>query len=196
MNEKPKSQSLTIKYEHIVEKIVTDIGISQAFDIRNPPAPQPNIHPTKALWDTGATISIITKTVVDALGLIPKGTILMNHGAGSLLTNTYQTNLFLPNKVCMIAVLVAEYPDHAIDYKVVLGMDIISKGDFSITQSGGKTCMTFRMPSIATIDYVAESEKLTFVGAKRNEPCRCGKVDKNGNPVLYKFCHGGKNNRS
>ena len=40
-----------------------------------------------------------------------------------------------------------------IDVDVLIGMDIISKGDFSITASQGKTKFSFQIPSTHDIDY-------------------------------------------
>jgi hypothetical protein len=72
-----------------------------------------------------------------------------------------------------------------------MGMNIISMGDFSITNLGGNTTMSFRVPSIQRIDYVAGmktgqqiiKDKLP----SRNDPCPCGSGKK------YKYCCG-KNN--
>jgi len=36
-------------------------------------------------------------------------------------------------------------------------MDIINRGDFSITNVGAKTVFSFRMPSIKEINYVKEA---------------------------------------
>ena len=38
-------------------------------------------------------------------------------------------------------------------------MDIISLGDFSVTNVDGKTAMSFRFPSIKEVDYVLEANK-------------------------------------
>jgi hypothetical protein len=35
-------------------------------------------------------------------------------------------------------------------------MDIIAMGDFAITNSDGRSCWTFRMPSVEEIDFVKE----------------------------------------
>jgi hypothetical protein len=48
---------------------------------------------------------------------------------------------------------------------VLIGMDIIGRGDFSVTCVGGKTCMSFRFPSKATIDYVAEGKAANLAAA-------------------------------
>jgi hypothetical protein len=44
---------------------------------------------------------------------------------------------------------------------VLVGMDVISLGDFSITNVGQKTVVTFRVPSCETIDYVAEARGIS-----------------------------------
>lgn len=36
---------------------------------------------------------------------------------------------------------------------IIIGMDVISKGDLSITNYAGKTVLSFREPSMGTVDY-------------------------------------------
>ena len=40
--------------------------------------------------------------------------------------------------------------------EVILGMDVITQGDFSITNLNGNTVFSFRVPSLHRLDYVAE----------------------------------------
>jgi hypothetical protein len=68
-------------------------------------------------------------------------------------------------------------------------MDIISLGDFAITNVGGESCMSFRTPSLLTIDYVVEANKIAWARVGRNDPCPCGKKKADGSPVLFKHCH-------
>ncbi|MBE0676857.1 MAG: SEC-C domain-containing protein, partial [Bacteroidales bacterium] len=60
----------------------------------------------------------------------------------------------------------------------LLGMDVINRGDFSITNLLGKTVMSFRVPSLQTIDFVAGIRShIPQVADKipsRNDPCGCG----------------------
>lgn len=75
-------------------------------------------------------------------------------------------------------------------------MDIITRGDFAITNVNGKTTFSFRFPSIGTIDFVDEGQKMEKAQTKgtaaikkekkvgRNDPCPCGSGKK------YKNCHG------
>jgi len=39
---------------------------------------------------------------------------------------------------------------------MLIGMDVICKGDFAITNFQGNTTFSFRMPSMYEIDFVAE----------------------------------------
>lgn len=112
----------------------------------------------RGLWDTGASKSSVDKRVVDELGLIPvgKGTISTANGVVSV--NTYFVNLTLPNRVTVRDVLVT-CADLGNDIDVLIGMDIIRHGDFSITNTNRSTTFSFRIPSITEIDYVKESNK-------------------------------------
>lgn len=42
------------------------------------------------------------------------------------------------------------------DSDLIIGMDIITQGDFSITNFGGRTLFSFRIPSLHSIDYESE----------------------------------------
>lgn len=42
---------------------------------------------------------------------------------------------------------------------VLIGMDVINNGDFSVTNHGGVTKFSFRMPSQNHIDFVADGQR-------------------------------------
>jgi len=71
--------------------------------------------------------------------------------------NTYLVNLFLPNNVVVAAVPVSEGGIAGGD--VLIGMDIITMGDFAITNCDGRSCWTFRMPAVEEIDFVREIQE-------------------------------------
>ncbi|MCI6278226.1 MAG: retroviral-like aspartic protease family protein [Bacteroidales bacterium] len=146
-----------------------------------------------AIWDTGATGSVISRRIAERLSLSPVGKQLINHANGTATVNVYIVNILLPNQIRFKAVEVTEgvFED---SFDVLIGMDIISRGDFSFTNCRGLSVFSFRIPSMEVIDYVsdARNKKKTFqVPIKnsqkklgRNEPCFCGSGKK------YKFCHG------
>jgi aspartyl protease len=185
----PHFQALTIKYRGIASRIVTDVLISDAFDPAHPPTPPLKKETTKALWDTGANRSAITPSLAKALGLASTGTQIVGHFGGSSLKPTYLVNVYLSDSVMIYGVIVSEC-DETPNFGFILGMEIITSGDFSITNVAGKTCMSFRCPSIAEIDYFKEHSKIQFAGVGRNDPCPCGKKDASGNAVKFKKCHG------
>jgi hypothetical protein len=184
----PKFLACTIKHSGMTNKIITRVKICQAFHPTKPPSPPYPFHEVSALWDTGATNSVITKATVTALSLIPTGVTEVHHAGGRTENvNTYMVNFILPNTVGVYGVRVSECSEVHGNAGAIIGMDIICTGDFSITNVGGKTCMSFRTPSIDTIDYVQEAQRLKAslnVKIGRNDPCHCGSGKK------YKKCHG------
>ncbi len=114
-----------------------------------------------AIWDTGATATVITTNVVRALNLIPTGMTNVNTANGSAIQNTYIVNIGLPNGLMVTDVTVTEAPGLSSGCDVLIGMDIIVLGDFSITNHKGNTCVSFRFPSMHEIDYVNHTVRVT-----------------------------------
>jgi predicted aspartyl protease len=80
--------------------LVTDVNI-------HVPATS-NLVPIKAIWDTGASGSAITKSVAKKLGLIPTGMAQVNTANGVAIQNTFTVDIGLPNKVIIQGVIVTE----------------------------------------------------------------------------------------
>jgi hypothetical protein len=100
---------------------------------------------------------VITQGVVDKCGLKPTG-MKQVHGVHSTQdAETFLINVMLPNGVGVVNLEVTLGQIHGAD--LLLGMDIITGGDFSITNGEGRTIFSFRVPSIATIDYVKEANR-------------------------------------
>ena len=179
----PGFQALTIKASGRASQLITDLAVSAAFDLGAPPNPQPPTTSTKALWDTGASKSVISRAVVKALSLTPTGATNVSHAGGMSVSPTHLVNFYLPNQVGIVGVLVTEFEGTG-DFGAIVGMDVITFGDLSITNVAGQTWMSFRTPSLASIDYVQEHSTKLFRGAGRNDPCPCGSGQK------FKKCHG------
>lgn len=114
--------------------------------------PEPNIA-VSAIWDTGATQSVITESVAKALGLIPTGQEIVNGVHGPKPANVYRVSFILPNKVIFNIVKVTSAPILGNNIHALIGMDIIAQGDFAITHRGNKTRFSFRMPTCGHIDF-------------------------------------------
>lgn len=168
----------------LMRTLQTPCGVCKAF---NPLSKDkhPEISQFEGLWDTGASSSVITKKVVDKLGLMPIGKSKVYHANGESIVNVYAVNIFLPNQVAFSFVKVTEGVLNGFD--ILIGMDIITMGDFSLTNVGGKSTFSFRIPSIKEVDFVAENKLSNAYNSgkvSRNSKCPCGSNKK------YKHCHG------
>ena len=117
------------------------------------PGTQPPVVGFQAIWDTGATLSVITQAVVDKCDLKPTG---MTHVAsvhGEQDVETYLVNIALPNKVTVTGVTATKGILKG-DVHILIGMDVIATGDFAVTNHGGFTQFSFRYPSQEHIDFV------------------------------------------
>ncbi|MBI5215701.1 MAG: SEC-C domain-containing protein [Ignavibacteriae bacterium] len=190
MNNKIGFHAFTIKANGLLREIVTDIGVSVPF-LEKEVSPSDNrIFRTKALWDTGATNCAVTEETARILNLHPISVARISHANGiSNNVNVYLVNVYLPNNLIIPGVRVSECKETAGKFGIIIGMDIISHGDFAITNVNNLTTVSFRIPSVQTIDYVAESTIMNNNFARslnigRNKTCYCGSGKK------YKHCHG------
>lgn len=141
-----------------------------------------------AVWDTGATNSVISNQVVNECNLQPSGMTYVDGVGGRHVTPTFIINLFLPNQVLIADVPVTLMALTA-DFDILVGMDIINLGDFAISNYDGNTTFSFRMPSIEKIDFnpnTSPKNRPVRVQPKpgRNQPCPCGSGKK------FKHCCG------
>jgi predicted aspartyl protease len=179
--------AFTSDYPALTRVLSNRIFISEAFDPNAPPQPPPQFKEYVGIWDTGATGSVITEKVVNDLGLKPTGQTTVFHADGETPNvPTYLVNIGLPQSVLIGGVPVSRGKlGGGVD--VLIGMDIISMGDFAITSRDGKTCHSFQIPPTHRIDFVQESKIQQAIASNkvgRNDPCPCGSGKK------YKQCHG------
>jgi len=66
------SRSFTTKHDGLANTLANDIGVYRAFLPSNPPEIS-DIKKFRAIWDTGATNTVITERVVKACKLRPTG---------------------------------------------------------------------------------------------------------------------------
>jgi len=138
----------------------------------------------KALWDTGATNSVITQDIVDGLSLKPIGMTKVHTASHTVDAEVYMISILLPNKICIPNLRVTK--GNITGYPMLIGMDVINKGDFAVTHHQGKTSFSFRSPSLCEIDFTKQTMPADPRMRKvpRNDPCPCGSGKK------YKKCHG------
>jgi hypothetical protein len=137
-----------------------------AFDPAAPPATPPVFHDFQAIWDTGATNSVITQRVVDALALKPIGMTQVQGVHSNELSETYFVGIGLPNNVTRPHLTVTK-GKLSVGSDVLVGMDIIAFGDFAVTNRGGLTVFSFCLPSHRDIDFVKEhNDEQSKIGRK------------------------------
>lgn len=123
-------------------------------------------HECQALWDTGASASVITEAVAAALGIAPTGRVKVQTANDERDSNVYLVDILLKNGVAFPNVTVTEGTIRG--YDVLIGMDIITQGDLAITNAGGKTVVSFRCPAYQEIDYLKEAPN-GFLPGNREE---------------------------
>jgi predicted aspartyl protease len=180
LSEKRSNQgyTFTVEYNRLSRVLITPVEIEASKDTKD------KIQ-INALWDTGASCSLIRPEVVRKLDLKPiSKTFISTPSEENVPSNVYLVNLFLPNKTKIVDVQVTEGRPNSCD--MLIGMDVITLGDFVISNYDKKTALSFRMPSLMKFDFCKDSylKPLENDSKKvgRNEPCPCGSGKK------YKHC--------
>jgi len=112
----------------------------------------------KTLWDTGASLTFIKPKVRDQLKLCT----FMNDasatiaGVGGLFKADFtivsiQLNAYFTIEYCPVYVL-----DFPVNSDMIIGMDILSMGDFLVSNAGKKTTFSFVMPPLPDSKNLAE----------------------------------------
>ncbi len=146
-----KYKTFTVKSEGIDKYLISDCGISA---YHNPFAQkvQPPINIYSGLWDTGAAGTVISSKIVKELDLKPCRKAKVTHAHGESIANVYCINIFLPSQIAFTFVTVTEGKlGDGID--VLIGMDIITMGDFAVSNFNNITTFSFRVPSVGLIDF-------------------------------------------
>jgi len=107
-----------------------------------------------AIWDTGATSSVITKKVADELELKPISMTQVHTANGIRDCNVYSVDITLPNNINISNVNVTEATLQGFD--LLIGMDIIGLGDFAVSNHQGNTMVSYRIPSDGGVDFVKQ----------------------------------------
>ena len=149
--------AFTSSYNEISNKLKNEVNVSsQGREVLKVPA----------LWDTGATNTCISNQVVEELALVPTGKKNMHTPSGSKEVSTYLINIKLPNNVNMNDIEVCDSDIGNQGIALLIGMDIIGLGDFSVSNYQGHTVFSFRIPSQGKIDYAKEIRINNLIGQK------------------------------
>lgn len=182
------STAHTTRFTGIVKKILLPCCVSLPGENIS----DDDIHKHQALLDTGATSTCVSLQLAADLKLVKvrdedlKVANNQTHSAEVYCVQIRMGNYTVRN------IEVYGLPMEGTGKDVIIGMDIISKVDLSITNYKGQTVLTFRAPSLETIDYVEEirlNNKCLAthqINTKRRIPDKCAC----GSGKEYKNCHG------
>ena len=112
----------------------------------------------RALWDTGAGGSFVSRKFIEKLQLDEhaKWLITTPHGK-DVPTTTYLADLAIDNDLEFRGIEVGVF-DHDRDTDIVIGMDVLGQGDLSITNFNRRTQISFIRPSIYPVDYTEDAD--------------------------------------
>jgi hypothetical protein len=140
-----KHKAFTANFGKIVFDITTKILIASEKNIS---------REFTAIWDTGAQGSVITKKVAKILELTHIGWTTVRGVTGEARAKIYFVDFILPSKI-QIQTEVTSCDDLG-NSDALIGMDIITLGDFSISNHRRKTVFSFRIPSFHKIDFTSQ----------------------------------------
>jgi hypothetical protein len=140
-----KHGSLTIKHNSVVDEIASSVWIKSSLE------KDFTARRYKVIWDTGATNTVIGGHIAEELGLKAVGGATAYSVNGEYDCECYMVDIRLHNHAQMSNIMV--FSGDFNGYDVLVGMDLITCGDFAITNFNGKTTFTFRTPSMTEIDF-------------------------------------------
>ena len=137
---------LEISFPGIVKEIKSSCLVSQARSPNDPDLRRSRL-PFLALWDTGATISMISQKVIAACKMKEEGYVAEVRHVGGMDKNVpkFYVNISVKDGPEFHSVQVLRGRLHGFD--VLIGMDIISQGDFQVLNGEGKTQFSFSLPA-------------------------------------------------
>jgi len=127
--------NLTIEHKGLASKIV-----SQAVIISVDSGKSINVS---AIWDTGATTSLINDKIVKSLRLKKIGIAQVKHVAGATAFPIHLAAIDIKGGMKITEHRLVSFPSiHPFD--MIIGMDIIAQGNFYIENNGGNTIFSFK----------------------------------------------------
>ena len=137
--------TITRKYQEKVDSIVTESYVYTPIDL-SIDKPVRRVKVLRSLWDTGASVTLISARVAKVLELKSIGKSgVSGYNDGIDVKDTYCVHIGLPTGDIVTNIMAMEFDSD--EYDVVIGMGIICKGDLAITNYSEKTTFSFRIPS-------------------------------------------------
>ena len=138
-----KESAFTTTYERIVDRLINNVDV--VIDNQK--------HTCRAMWDTGANISCITKKFANSLNLKSSETVGVKGAVGKDMRPVYVVDIILPGCIRIPNVKLVETDFFDMEFDIVIGMNVIQDGDFCVNNYEGSTSFSFRKPSTSQINF-------------------------------------------
>lgn len=110
-----------------------------------------------ALWDTGSTYTCIPEKLIEKFGIDSNSDLdFVSTSSGKIKSKTYDIIVILDDKLEVPVDALKHNHIHEEGVDLLIGMDIIFRGDFAISTYNNETCFSFRYPSKGLIDFTSE----------------------------------------
>lgn len=139
----------TKKCLDLIDAIISECRVCPPVDFMKGEMPETIYTSQNAMWDTGATNTLISPKIIQALNLKSFGKSSISSANGVIETNSYLIHVGLPSGSIITNILALENDNE--DYEIVIGMDIITQGDFAFSNKDGHSTFSFRIPSTEEI---------------------------------------------
>lgn len=110
----------------------------------------------KGLWDTGSSDSVISSDFVKKHNLQPIGTATVGTTGATSKSNIYSIDFLLAQKQHISLNVTESSQLCGSGFDMLIGLDVITLGDFALTTTDDIICFSFRYPSKGLIDFTKE----------------------------------------
>lgn len=159
--------AFTIDYGRPVNELKTSCSVSDAALQQTAAFDLTKTERVQGLWDTGASGSVISRALAAKLKLVPITRCRTYHAQGESMVNVYLIDLVLPNNLLVRGLRVSEGVLNGFD--MLIGMDIIGKGDFALSNRDNKTLFSFQIPPTHHYDFVEQVNKGVGIKQKKHK---------------------------
>ena len=143
--------TITRRFQEKIDSIVTESYVYAPTDLTQGGAVK-RVKIQRSLWDTGASVTLISARVAKVLGLTSIGKSgVSGYNQGIDVKDTFLVHIGLPTGDIITNIMAMEFDTD--EYDVVIGMDVICNGDLAITNKDESTTFSFRIPSEQEIDF-------------------------------------------
>ena len=137
--------AITRRFQEKVDCIITECYVYAATNLTHSDSIK-RVKIMRSLWDTGASVSLISARVAKVLGLSSIGKSgVSGYNEGIDVKDTFLVHFGLPTGDIVTNIMAMEFESD--EYDVVIGMDVICNGDLAITNKDDKTTFSFKIPS-------------------------------------------------